>query len=71
MMSMKCQNLDFSRLGPDFAAFGFSYNASFDRYMIGKRCNGVPRAVQNGYGAQRLFCFRQDIGATEASIEGT
>lgn len=71
MMSMTRNNLDFFRVGPEFAASGCLYNASFDRFLIRKRCNGGSRGVENGYGARRLFCFRQDIGNTEACIKGT
>lgn len=67
---MTCNNLDFSRVGPDFAASGCLYNASFDRFFIRKRCDGGSRGVKNGYGARKLFCFKQDIGNTEASIKG-
>ncbi|KAK1399207.1 putative solanesyl-diphosphate synthase 3, chloroplastic [Heracleum sosnowskyi] len=70
MMSMACNNLDFSRPGPDFAASRCLYNASFDRFFIRKRCNGCSRGLKNGYGARRLFCFRQDIGNTEACSKG-
>lgn len=68
---MTCNNLDFSRVGPDFAASGCLYNASFDRFFIRKRCDGGSRGVKNGYGARKLFCFKQDFGNTEASIKGT
>lgn len=71
MMSMTCHNLDFFRVGSNFSALGFSLNASNDRYLIRKRCNGVSRGVKNGYGAQRWFCFRQDIGTPEACSKGT
>ncbi|KAL8148736.1 hypothetical protein AgCh_005923 [Apium graveolens] len=67
---MTCNNLDFSGVGPDFAASWCLYNASFDRFFIRKRYIGGSRGLKNGYGARRWFCFRKDIGNTEPYIEG-
>lgn len=68
---MTCNNLDISRVWPDFAASGCLYNVSFDRFLIRKRCIGGSRGRKHGYGARRQFCFRKDIGNTEACIKGT
>lgn len=68
---MSCNNLDFSRVGSDFAASGCLYNASFDRFFFRKRCIGGSIGLKNGYGAPRWLCFRKDIGNSEACIKGT
>lgn len=62
MLSMTCHSLELGRTTLDFVACGCSSNASFDRFYVRNRANGVLRNVKRGSKGRKLSCHRRDIG---------